>query len=202
MKEEFGKTYGASKMVVNRFLKKNEQFAYIRRYKNELKEGVSKFFSSLIKNNEFENHILTNKGNTFYCDGNVCGYAMTLSTSQDLKGSNFDGVKTIIFDEFLIEEGQKKYYLRNEVVTFLNLIETIARMRDIKVFLLGNPANLYTNPYFVYFNLTLPYNNDIKLFKDNLILLQYMRNTKYREEKKNTKFRKISRRYFLRRLRN
>ena len=189
-------------MVVNRFLKKNEQFAYIRRYKNELKEGVSKFFSSLIKNNEFENHILTNKGNTFYCDGNVCGYAMTLSTSQDLKGSNFDGVKTIIFDEFLIEEGQKKYYLRNEVVTFLNLIETIARMRDIKVFLLGNPANLYTNPYFVYFNLTLPYNNDIKLFKDNLILLQYMRNTKYREEKKNTKFRKISRRYFLRRLRN
>lgn len=33
-----GKTYGASKMVVNKFIKKNEQFAYIRRYKSDLKE--------------------------------------------------------------------------------------------------------------------------------------------------------------------
>ena len=72
---------------------------------------------------------------------------------------------------------------------FLNLIETIARMRDIKVFMLANPANIYTNPYFLYFELSLPFNNDIKLFKDNLILLQYMKNEEYREEKQKTKFR-------------
>ena len=71
---------------------------------------------------------------------------------------------------------------------FLNLIETIARMRDIKVFMLANPANIYTNPYFLYFGLSLPFNNDIKLFKDNLILLQYMKNEEYREAKRNTKF--------------
>ena len=71
---------------------------------------------------------------------------------------------------------------------FLNLIETIARMRDIKVFMLANPANIYTNPYFLYFGLSLPFNNDIKLFKDNLILLQYMKNEEYREEKRKTKF--------------
>ena len=64
-------------------------------------------------------------------------------------------------------------------------------MRNIRVFLLANPANIYTNPYFLYFNLTLPYNNDIKLFKDNLILLQYMKNTEYREAKKNTRFGKL-----------
>ena len=62
-------------------------------------------------------------------------------------------------------------------------------MRDIKVFMLANPANIYTNPYFVYFDLSVPYNNDIKLFKDNLILLQYMKNEEYREAKRNTKFR-------------
>ena len=67
---------------------------------------------------------------------------MTLSTAQDLKGSNFPNVTTLIFDEFIIEEGQKKYYLHNEVFVFLNLIETIARMRDVRVFLLGNPANV------------------------------------------------------------
>lgn len=116
---------------------------------------------------------------------------MTLSTAQDLKSANFSKVTTIIFDEFIIEEGQKKYYLNNEVLIFLNLIETIARMRDIKVFLLGNPANIYTNPYFLYFDLSLPYNNDIKLFKDGLILLQYMKNENYRNAKKETKFGKL-----------
>lgn len=115
------------------------------------------------------------------------GYAMTLSTAQDLKGTSFSKVSTIIFDEFIIEEGQKKYYLQNEVLIFLNLLETIGRMRDIKVFMLANPANIYTNPYFLYFGLSLPFNNDIKLFKDNLILLQYMKNEEYREEKRKTK---------------
>lgn len=116
---------------------------------------------------------------------------MTLSTAQDLKGTSFSKVNTIIFDEFIIEEGQKKYYLQNEVVIFLNLLETIGRMRDIKVFMLANPANIYTNPYFLYFDLSIPYNNDIKLFKDNLILLQYMKNEEYRQEKKKTKLGKL-----------
>lgn len=59
---------------------------------------------------------------------------MTLATAQDLKGTNFDKVKTIIFDEFIIETGQRKTYLNDEVFTFLNLLETIARMRDVRVF--------------------------------------------------------------------
>lgn len=80
-----GKTYGASKMVVNKFLKKKEQFAYIRRYKPELKKAVPNFFEALNSNNEFPCHVLTSKGNKFYCDGEICGYAMTLSTAQDLK---------------------------------------------------------------------------------------------------------------------
>ena len=64
-------------------------------------------------------------------------------------------------------------------------------MREIKVFMLANPANIYTNPYFLYFNLSLPFNNDIKLFKDNLILLQYMKNEEYRNVKRETKFGKL-----------
>lgn len=118
------------------------------------------------------------------------GYAMTLATAQDLKSVNFSKVKTIIFDEFIIEEGQKKYYLKNEVFVFLNLIETISRLRDVRVFMLANSASS-TNPYFLYFDLTLPYNNDIKLFKEGTILLQYMKNEKYRETKKQTRFGKL-----------
>ena len=54
-----------------------------------------------------------------------------------------------------------------------------------------NPANIYTNPYFLYFDLKMPYNNDIITFKDGLILLQYMKNEEFREFKKQTKFGKL-----------
>lgn len=188
-KTAFGKTYGATKFVVSQFIKKDEQFAYIRRYKPELKKAVPNFFDSINSNNEFEQRLYT-KGNTFYCNDQVCGHAMTLATAQDLKSTNFSKVKNIIFDEFIIEEGQKKYYLKNEVFTFLNLIETISRLRDVRIFLLANSASS-TNPYFLYFDLSLPYNNDIKLFKNGTILLQYMKNEEYRETKRQTKFGKL-----------
>lgn len=84
-----GKTYGATKFVVNQFLKKNEEFAYIRRYKNELSESIPKFFTSLNNNNEFPEHRLYNKGKKFYVDDICVGYAMTLSTAQDLKRFKF-----------------------------------------------------------------------------------------------------------------
>jgi len=83
------KLTGASKMVIQRFLKKNEQFAYIRRYKPELKKAVPNFFEALKNNNEFEGHTLYTKANKFYCDDEICGYAMTLSTAQDLKRNFF-----------------------------------------------------------------------------------------------------------------
>ena len=91
----------------------------------------------------------------------------------------------------LLTNGQKKYYLHNEVEVFLNLIETIARMRDIRVLLLGNAGNIITNPYFLYFDLYVPYNTDIKTFKDGLILVQYMKNEEYRQAKAKTRFGKL-----------
>ena len=184
-----GKTFGASELVTNSFIKKRRQFVYLRRYKSELAKSSKKFFSALIKENKFPDHQLEVKGSTYYIDDEVAGYSMTLSTAQQLKGTNYDQVYYIIFDEFLIEEGQG-HYLKNEVFSFLGLIETIARMREIKVFMLANAVS-EINPYFLFFNLSLPYNNDIKLFKDGLILLQYMKNEKYRQAKKETKFGKL-----------
>lgn len=184
-----GKTYGASKLVTKDFIKKKRQFVYLRRYKTELSKSFKKFFSELIKNEEFPNHKLETQGLTFLIDDEVAGYGMTLSTAQQLKSSNFSDVYYIIFDEFLIEDGQG-HYLKNEVISFLGLIETIARMRNIKVFMLANAVS-EINPYFLFFDLTLPYNNDIKLFKDGEILLQYMRNYAYREAKKETRFGKL-----------
>ena len=181
-----GKTFGASELVTRDFINKKRQFVYLRRYKTELSKSMKKFFSALIKEEKFPEHRLEVRGNTFIIDEEVAGYGMTLSTAQQLKSSNFPDVYYIIFDEFLIEEGQG-HYLKNEVMAFLGLVETIARTRDVKVFMLGNAVS-EVNPYFMFFDLTLPYNNDIKLFKNNLILLQYINNTSYIEAKKQTKF--------------
>ena len=184
-----GKTYSLTKFVTKQFINKGYEFVYIRRYKTELSKSIPNFFKPLIINEEFKDHTMYTKGNKFYIDESLAGYGITLSTAQDFKSANFSNVKYIIFDEFIIEEGQK-HYLKNEVESFLGLIESIARTRDVKIFLLGN-AVTQTNPYFIYFDVTLPYGNDIKTFKDNLILVQYMKNQEYRDFKKQTKFGKL-----------
>ena len=184
-----GKTYGATKLLVNDFLKNKNEFVYIRRYKTELQKSVKKFFEAVSLNGEFKGHSLYNKGNTFFIDDEVAGYGVTLSTAQQLKGTNFSKVKWIMFDEFLIEEGQG-HYIKNEVENFLSIVESISRMRNVRILLLGNATNS-ANPYFLYFDLHLPYNNDVATFKDGLIALQFARNMEYINAKKETRFGKL-----------
>ena len=90
----------------------------------------------------------------FYIDNKVFGYGIPLSTANILKSASFPKVKTLIFDEFLIDNGTY-HYLRNEVIQFLDVIETIARLRDVRVILLGNAITI-SNPYFDFFKLSLP----------------------------------------------
>lgn len=185
-----GKTYSCSKFVTKKFINSGDEFVYIRRYKSDLKKSVPKFFNALITNNEFEEHKLRTHGDLFYIDDKVAGYGMTLTMAQSLKSSNFPNVKYIIFDEFIIENDGHKHYLQGEVEVFLGLVETIARMRDVKIFMLGNAVTV-TNPYFIFFDISMPYNTDIKTYKDGLILVQYMKNDEYRKAKHESKLGKL-----------
>lgn len=118
------------------------------------------------------------------------GYAIPLSTTTIFKSVNFEKVTTIIFDEFIIDKGTY-HYLQNEVKILLEFVETVFRLRDnVRVFFLANAISS-TNPYFLYFDLSLPYNNTIKTFKDGLILLEIMNNEEYRETKRKSKFGKL-----------
>lgn len=197
-----GKSYGAKEFVADRFINKGKQFVYLRRYKTELKEAMMKkghpiFFEQIVynedgtKNKKYENHKLTNKNDTMYIDDKLCGFAMPLSIANILKSSTYNNVDTIIFDEFIIDKGCY-HYLQNEVEQLLDVIETVGRLRDIRIIFLGNAISI-TNPYFTYFNLSLPYNSDIVVSKkDNkgnpLIIVNYIKNLKYREVKKQSRF--------------
>ena len=186
-----GKTFGAKLYSLKDFIRTGNQFVYLRRYKTELDTACSTFFNDLQENNEFDDLELKVKPSkkgfiTFYCDGEVCGYGVALSTANILKSTSFAKVKTIIFDEFIIDKGIYRY-LNGEVEKFLDIIETIGRMRDIKVYLLGNAVSI-TNPYFSYFNITLPYGSDFKTFKNGLIVINYIKNLEYRKAKKASRF--------------
>ena len=199
-----GKTYGIMKKAIKDFIKTMNdkveydesgnkisgpsQFVYLRRYKTELKK-FNTLLDPLVFNNEFKGHTIKINGDKVYVDKKLAGYGFAISNAVVLKSSTFPLVDKIIFDEFIIDKGNITY-LSNEVDKFLETYETIARMRNVKVYFLGNAISI-ANPYFDYWNLTIPYNTDIKKFKDGLILVNYIKNEEYREAKKRTLFGKI-----------
>lgn len=190
-----GKTFGAKLFCVKDFIKRGNQFVYIRRYKTELDKACSDFFNDLQKNHQFDDLELTckkDKGNyIFKMDGEVIGYGIALTTSVIQKSSAFPDVKNVIFDEFLINQGTAYRYLTDEVHQFLELIESIGRLRDLRILMLGNATSI-TNPYFAYFDLTLPYGSEFKSFKDGLICVNYIKNLAYRATKKRSKLGRLT----------
>lgn len=189
-----GKTYGAKKFIVNHFKKTGKQTIYLRRYNKELNEALMQKSEAIFFNqikNEFPDDTLSNNGKLLFCNKKICGYGLALSTSNILKSSTFENVDTIIFDEILIDKGCY-HYLQNEVTAFFEFIETVGRLRNIRVLCLSNAISI-TNPYFTELNLSLPYNSEYKIFKkDNkgqpLIMVYYGKNLLYREAKKSTRF--------------
>ena len=190
-----GKTFNAKVAVMKKFLKTGEQFIYLRRYKTELDTALATFWSDLQANGYFEDYDLKIKKSKmlteFTCNGKTCGYAVPLSTANILKSTAFPKVKTIIFDEFILDGASGTYrYLKNEVTMMLDVIETVGRLRDVQVLFLGNALSI-VNPYFTYFDLDLPYTGEFRTFKDGAIVVNYIRNLKYREAKKNSRFGKL-----------
>ena len=186
-----GKSFQAKKFIINDFLKNGNEFFYVRRYRTELEKAYEGFFDQLQNEGLFLDHtfkIVTNKKKVdkFYIDNQICGYGIPLSTSNILKSASFPKAKNLIYDEFLIDNGTY-HYLRNEVIAFLDLLETAFRLRDFRAILLGNSISI-SNPFFDFWHLELPYNSEFKTFKNGTIVVNYIKNEVYREAKRNTRF--------------
>lgn len=146
-----GKSYGAKKLAIQNFLKKGKQFVYVRRYKEELKK-INKFFDDI--KGEFPEHEFKVSPPNFIIDNKIAGTAIPLSTAKIEKSTPYPNVTFIIFDEFILDKGYH-HYLPDEVTNFLELYSTVSRSRDVIVYFLSNALSI-TNPYFIYFNLSLP----------------------------------------------
>lgn len=184
-----GKSYGVKKHLIQRFLKRKEEFVYVRRYKTEFVDdgdnSLATFFDDVQQ--DFPGHDFLVKGKKLYIDGKCAGYAIALSTAKTKKSVPRPRVASIFFDEFIIDKGCY-HYLHDEVTCFLELYETIARMRDVQVWFVANAITM-TNPYFMYFHISLPYGKTIMCKNDKLI--EMVCNPEFVEVKKKTRFAKL-----------
>lgn len=154
-----GKTFGAKERAINAALKKGDQFIYLRRYKTELAPARATFFDDLKARGKFEDWDFKYSGPEALAapvstrddkkrEWKVIGFFIALSTAQTQKSVSFPNVKTIIYDEFIIEKGNVSY-LPNEDVVFTNFYSTVDRYQDkTKVYFLANSVSIM-NPYFI-----------------------------------------------------
>lgn len=186
-----GKTYGAKKLCYNRFLSGKGEFVYIRRYGDELKI-LGDFFAQIGATDT----ISTPKGVWTQKEsddgrqgpGERMGYFLPINRGAKYKSVDYSNVSLIIFDEFVVDKGQSRY-LTNEPFLLMDLYETIARDRDVRIFLIGNRITDY-NPYFDYFGLDVPYKKSISTKGD--FYVEYVDADDFKSHRKSTRFGKIA----------
>ena len=177
-----GKSYAFKEYPVNRFIKRGEQFIYLRRFKGELRK-VGNYFDDVRQ--EFPGHDLKVKGREFWIDGKLAGWAIELSRWQSEKSNAYPNVSTIIFDEF-IREKDKSGYLPNEVEALLNLMDTVFRGRDnVRCVCLSNAVSV-VNPYFLYFDLVPDTGKRYNAYKN--ILIEIPESHDFAEQRRKTRF--------------
>lgn len=204
-----GKSYGAKKRAIKNWILKGEQFGYIRRTKDDLKESSKEFFKDVAR--EFPDYEFKVDGNKFYgrltTDGkvswsedDVIGYGFNLTTGSNKKSIPYPKITMLIYDEFMLDDqSSQQRYMKNEVRALLNLYETVARPGSdhprVVLFMLANNTSV-NNPYFLMWNLKItdkPDKNGKMIWHHPTrpIVVENVVNSSFVEAKKRTEFYKI-----------
>lgn len=191
----YGKTFGAKRKAINDAIRSDDQFIYLRRYKEELAAARTTFFNDihyLYPNWEFKV-----QGNTAYAklnnpkaDWKTIGFFVALSQSQSYKSVAYPNVKTIIFDEFIIEKGNI-HYIPDESTVFNNFYSTVDRYKDkTKVFFLANSVSIM-NPYFLDNEIIPETGKEFIVKKDGFIVAHFPDSTEFNKGVYQTRFGKF-----------
>lgn len=194
-----GKTFNVLRFCINRFLKHGEQFIYLRRTQEELKDAVVGLFTYLQHEGYFTEHELVSTKKGLYIDKKLMGIPKALSTSMTRKSLSLPKVKWIIFEEFMVD-GVTSRYLgsgSSEVFVFNNFYETVSRIRDdseeVRCFFLSNAFST-VNIYFTEFGVKLPQMPPFKRYnrfrKDVLVVI--WQEQSYLDVKSQTRFYKLN----------
>lgn len=144
-----GKTYG----TMDYLLQKGQPFIYLRNKDTQLAECSTDFgnpFKRWNRDHEKDIRILTERKHSiiYDCtdpdDKKLIGYAVALSTFENLRGVDLSDVQYVLFDEF-VEKEKLKF---QQFETFANFYETVNRNRELlgekplQVILLSNAQKL------------------------------------------------------------
>lgn len=185
-----GKTYNFKVRAVAKNLKNGEQFIYVRRYKEELKASKAKFFADF--EHEFPNHDFRVDGyNAQYApietrtakkrEWFTMGFFIALSSGQTQKSVSFPNATTIIFDEFILEEG-KTFYMNDEFTIFNNFYLTVDRYQDkTRVFFLANSVSIM-NPYFLELDIRPDESSEYVKAGNGFVVAQFPDSAKFKSE--------------------
>lgn len=156
-----GKTYGTLVYMIEDFVKNGNQFAYVRRWPDDIKKrNMQQLFDSICRNGVISklthdewNGIRYNNGQFFLIATNgedvvqmekpFC-FTFAISAMEHQKSISYPGVRHILFDEFI----SRLAYIPDEFALFMNLLSSVIRDRDdVDIWMLGNTVSKEC-PYF------------------------------------------------------
>ena len=181
-----GKTFDFKDWAIN---DKTGACVWIRRYDNVFtQQFYSGFCKDLIAEGRVSEDLIRIESGILYYDKTPKIYFIPLSLQQKYKSINFGDVNKVIFDEFAEIKSWK--YLANEVNEFMELLETINRLRpegkEVRVFMLANKIS-WVNPYSKAWGIK-PFTQRFKHFKDGLLVVENWNDPDFITAKKQTKF--------------
>lgn len=175
-----GKTTYFARLLVNRFLDRNEKFCLIYRYNYELDDCAQKFFKD-INGLFFKDKTMTSKRKAsgifheLYLDDKPCGYAVSLNSADQLKKYShlFSDVARMFFDEF---QSETNHYCSDEIKKLLSIHTSVARgqgeqIRYVPVYMCANPVSII-NPYYVEMGISERLNDSTKFLKGDGFVLE------------------------------
>ena len=155
-----GKSYAVKKYIIEEALN-GRNFVYLRRWSEDIKAAsVAAYFDDMpfleITGGKYAG-IMAYQGYFYFYnpgeddkpvrEGPAIGRYCALNLYERYKSQVFKDVENIVFEEFLTD----RFYLgtneRPEPKLFMQFISTVARDRDIKVFMIGNSISRIC-PYF------------------------------------------------------
>lgn len=151
-----GKSYQVKKTVLENAYKDQGLFVYLRRYRADLKQAyVTSYFDDMpilsITNGEYDS-IRAINGSIYFVELNeegtinkrkLCGRYCALNEAERYKSQVFKDYNSIVYEEFITDQ----FYLNDEPRLLQQFVSTVARLDEIKVFLVGNTLTRVC-PYF------------------------------------------------------
>ena len=190
-----GKTYGAKKKCIKDFIKDGSQFIYLRRYQSEM--GVKNTFFEDVKV-EFPEYTFRVNGNRMQLclssigdpspdDWKTIGFFAVLSKGQSHKSGAYPDVRTIIFDEFILENGFTRY-IPDEANAFNGFYSTVDRNQDkTRVLFLANAVSIM-NPYFIEYDIQPSDKSEFVVKANGFLVAHFVTAESFAEQVRTTKF--------------